>query len=426
MARFLISTMPASGHVNPAVPLARRLVERGHEVRWHTGTEFREQVEATGARLAPRVHAPGFEDLRPAGGSRGPSAFSDFARRLFVDPSPGQLCDYRSILDAFPADVLVHDGIGQGPALLADGGGPPWATLGISPLMLSGPDVGPFGTGWGPARSGWQRARNTLVNGLIEHLLLRPATEALNRVRIEAGVPPLARGTTLFDVLLSPHLHLQCTVPSFEYPRRRLPAQIRFVGPMPPPSSPAFAAPAWWADLDGGRPVVHVTQGTVATDASQLIGPALRGLAGEEVLVVATTPDPGALGEVPANARVATFLPHSALLPRVDVLITNGGYGGVQAALAAGVPMVAAGASQDKPEVCRRIAWAGVGVDLGTGSPTPEQIGAAVRTVLAGPSYRAAAGRMHAECRRHDAAGEASLLLERLAGCAEAEVAPVA
>lgn len=416
MARFLISTMPASGHVNPALPLARRLVERGHEVRWHTGTEFRRQVEATGAGLAPRVHAPRFEDLRPDGGRRGPGALSDFATRLFVDPTPGQLRDYRSIYEGFPFDAVVHDGIGQGPALLAAGGGPPWATLGISPLMLSGPDVGPVGTGWGPARSGWERTRNAAVNGLVERLMLRPATEALNRVRAEAGLAPLARGTTLFDVLLSPHLHLQCTVPSFEYPRRRLPARVRFVGPMLPAPAPTFAPPAWWPDLEGGMPVVHVTQGTVATEASQLLEPTLRGLAGERVLVVATTPDPEALGEVPGNARVAPLIPHPILLPRVDILITNGGYGGVQAALAAGVPMVAAGASQDKPEVCQRIAWSGAGVDLRTGSPTPERAREAVLRALVDPAYRAAADRMRAECAGHDAAGEASELLERLAG----------
>ena len=34
MSRFLISTVPVAGHVNPGLPIARVLVERGHEVRW--------------------------------------------------------------------------------------------------------------------------------------------------------------------------------------------------------------------------------------------------------------------------------------------------------------------------------------------------------------------------------------------------------
>lgn len=33
MARFLIATIPFTGHVNPALPIARELVARGHDVR---------------------------------------------------------------------------------------------------------------------------------------------------------------------------------------------------------------------------------------------------------------------------------------------------------------------------------------------------------------------------------------------------------
>lgn len=36
----------AAGHVNPAVPIARTLVERGHTVRWYTGRAH-QAVEAT-------------------------------------------------------------------------------------------------------------------------------------------------------------------------------------------------------------------------------------------------------------------------------------------------------------------------------------------------------------------------------------------
>ena len=41
MSRILIGTMPFVGHVNPILAVARRLVERGHDVRWYTGSAFR-------------------------------------------------------------------------------------------------------------------------------------------------------------------------------------------------------------------------------------------------------------------------------------------------------------------------------------------------------------------------------------------------
>ncbi len=57
MARFLIGTIPAVGHVNPTLPIARSLVERGHEVWWYTGQAFQPKVEATGARYVPILNA---------------------------------------------------------------------------------------------------------------------------------------------------------------------------------------------------------------------------------------------------------------------------------------------------------------------------------------------------------------------------------
>lgn len=53
MARFLIGTVPLVGHVSPVLPIARELVNRGHEVCWYTGRAFQAKVESTGARFAP-------------------------------------------------------------------------------------------------------------------------------------------------------------------------------------------------------------------------------------------------------------------------------------------------------------------------------------------------------------------------------------
>jgi UDP-glucoronosyl and UDP-glucosyl transferase len=46
---------------------------------------------------------------------------------------------------------------------------------------------------------------------------------------------------------------------------------------------------------------------------------------------------------LPANTHVVEYIPHDRLLPKVDVMVTNGGYGAVQRALSMGVPLVVAG-----------------------------------------------------------------------------------
>jgi UDP:flavonoid glycosyltransferase YjiC (YdhE family) len=159
---------------------------------------------------------------------------------------------------------------------------------------------------------------------------------------------------------------------------------------------------------------VHVTQGTVATDSIELVLPTIRALDGEAVLVVATTPEPDRLGVLPSNVRAERIIPHACLLPHVDVMVTNGGYNGVKVALAYGVPLVAAGETEDKPEVCSRVAWTGVGINLKTGSPAPEQLRAAIKEVLHNPAYRQKAQYVQSDFARHDSPAEAVQLLERL------------
>ena len=107
-------------------------------------------------------------------------------------------------------------------------------------------------------------------------------------------------------------------------------------------------------------------------------------------------------------------MPHSWLLPHTSVMVTNGGFGGVQAALSNGVPLVVAGATEDKPEVAARVAWAGVGVDLRTGSPTPERIRAAVREVLDGKRYATRAAELGHGYATREAGVDSAALIEQL------------
>ncbi|CEI62561.1 unnamed protein product [Fusarium venenatum] len=65
-------------------------------------------------------------------------------------------------------------------------------------------------------------------------------------------------------------------------------------------------------------------------------------------------------------------LVYGNILPLASVFVGNSGYGEVRASLANGTPLVVAGDSEDKPEICAIIEWAGVTVNLRTGNPTGE------------------------------------------------------
>jgi UDP:flavonoid glycosyltransferase YjiC (YdhE family) len=232
--------------------------------------------------------------------------------------------------------------------------------------------------------------------------------ENLNRVLRELGVQPVP--LTLFDSVVGlADSYMQLTVPSFEFPRD-IPATVSFVGT--PPIIPNQAPlPPWANDLDGSRKVVLVTQGTVANhNFGLLVAPTLAALANEpDVLVVATAggrPIDAVPGPIPSNARLASYLPFEWLLPKVDVLVTNGGYGSVNQAMSAGIPLVTAGLTEDKADVNARVAWSSVGINLATNEPTLQELREAVRTVLDTSRYRARAKAMADEFRGIDTRSE--------------------
>ena len=100
---------------------------------------------------------------------------------------------------------------------------------------------------------------------------------------------------------------------------------------------------------------------------------------------------------------------------RVKHGTTDVDYGGTQRALAAGIPLVVVGETEDKMEVGARVEWAGAGNNLRKQRPSPDEIRDAVKEVLVNPKYRENARRIQADFAKYDAPTRAAELLESLA-----------
>jgi MGT family glycosyltransferase len=424
VARFLMGTIPIMGHVSPGVPIARELVNRGHDVCWYTGQAFQSTVEKTGARFAPILSWFDYSDLKNVPPSlmeqheanQGVQRLKFDLKNFFIDPALGQAKDLAEILDDFPADVLLADSMFLGVSWVAEQKQLPWAEFGTSALALSSRDTAPFGPGLQPSNTLFKRLRNQGLRWFFRQTLLRELRTYTNDLRSQVGLP--ASPVHFFDKI-SPLLYLAPSIPEFEYPRSDLPPQIHFIGPLLSPAPAEFTPPAWWDELAGSKPVIHVTQGTVSTNLAELLVPTLQAMEHEDVLVVVTTGgaaiDTLKLTPLPANARIDPFIPHAHLLPHVDVMVTNGGYNGVQMALANGVPLVVAGQTEEKPEIAARVEWAKVGINLRTRTPSPDQIKDAVKTLLADSSYRTRIKHLQTKMQQYNAPAIAATLLEQLA-----------
>lgn len=417
MASVLVGSSPLVGHVAPLLAVAAGMVEHGHDVRFLTGQRFEEQVVGTGATFVPLPPEADFDDSSLDAafpgriGLKGPKGIRFDIQEIFMRPGRAQ---YEAILAAAavrPIDVVLAESLFMGAALLLAAPGasrPAVINCGIVPLSLASRDTAPYGLGIAPMPGPLGRIRNRAMKALTERVVFGPVQKYADRVSREVTGSPFP---TFFMEWPRAADHIaQFTVPEFEYPRSDLPESVHFVGPVSQggkgtsggegaSGGPGTAAlPLWWDELDAGRPVVHVTQGTVANrDFDDLVRPTIDGLAQDDVLVVVSTggrPVDSLQGPLPDNVRVASYLPYDELLAKTDVLVTNGGYGGVQFALRHGVPLVVAGQTEDKTEVCARVAWSGTGINLRTNRATPQAAAQAVRAVLAERSYREASGRI--------------------------------
>jgi UDP:flavonoid glycosyltransferase YjiC (YdhE family) len=429
VARFLFASIPVPAHTTNPLPFAARLVERGHEVLWYSGRAFHDRIAAVGAVPVPYRAATDWGDgdlleTYPRLRGQGPRVIGRAFAEVFVGEAPQRVADLRPVLAEQRVDAMLHDGLMVGVGLLGELTGVPHATFGDGPLPYPEPDTPPFGPGLAPMRGPVGRLRNRVIGSLADRFLFGRAQANYERIRADLGLPPDPR--PVMETLASPLLHLQGCTPSFDYPRRALPPTVHWVGALKPDPPRDWTPPAWWDEVSSSpRPAVHVTQGSIRPDMTELVVPALRGLADEPVLVVVTTGGPSVAdveaaygGALPANARVTRFIPYDVAFARASVVVTNGGYTGVTLALSHGVPLVQAGRTEEKAEIAARIRWSGVGVALGTTRPRPAAVAAAVRRVLAEPSFRAAAGRVRDEMAPHDAGREGADLLETLAATA--------
>ncbi|MCP3390607.1 glycosyltransferase [Bradyrhizobium sp. CCGB12] len=407
--KLLFASTPATSQLNALLAVTRILLSEGHDIALLTGTAFRGCIKANGLTFFPLPPEADFNlrdilgvvpDLN--GNPGGSEWFCVASGRLFVDAIAPQHLGLIEALRKFPADIIVGDDLFFGvlPMLLGPcAKRPPITLCGTSILHWQREDGAPNFLGLPPATTDAQLEQYEILAAERDLKVDQPILCSLNKVLKAYRVGPISM-PLFHSVVELADAYMQLSVPGFEFPRE-LPPTVHFVG-TPPIIPDQIPLPPWAHELDGSRKVVLVTQGTGANHSFELlVAPTLAGLANEpDVLVVATAggrPTETIPGPIPSNARVASYLPFEWLLPRVDVFVTNGGYGSVNQALSFGIPLVTAGLTEGKADVNARVAWSGVGIDLATNAPSPDALRNAVRSVVDRPDYSKRASQMASE-----------------------------
>ena len=377
MARILAYTSPGRSHLFPLTPILDELHSRGHEVVLRTLAAEVSLMRSRGFDAAP-ISAPletiALDDWR----ARNSLESVRQNTRAFCARSEHDAPDLRRAIAETDPDALLVDINSWGALMAAEAWGGPWAVFCPYPLALPSNEAPPFGPGLAPARGPLGRARDRLLRPLVFGAVERQARPALNRIRAQMDLEPVA---TVAEWFSRAPLLLYMTAEPFEYPRRDWPGNVVMIGPCAwdPPADP----PAWLEEL--AQPIVLVNTSTEFQNDGRLVQVALEALAEEPVSVVATLPtagDPAAL-KVPANAHVERFISHRAVLERAACAVTHGGMGSTQKALSHGVPVCAVPFGRDQFEVARRVEIAHAGTRLPARRLRADRLRAKVREAMA-------------------------------------------
>jgi MGT family glycosyltransferase len=425
--RILAAMFQGGGNIPLLMPVIRRLIERGHHLRIMAGpgvrrsrlplsSGFVRQITDGGASLIP-FREPAkhpYDDAPPLKGLVGnwaPQAFRGIApeAQTFLW-SRTWAENIRAELRERPADLLVADFVLFGALAAAEAARTPSValmhTIAIRPL----PGLPPYGTGWRPAQGAIAGLRDAIGRVMFERVHGRNALLHLNAARTTLGLAPLRSAFEQYD---RASRVLMLVSPSFDYPSRRLPPNMRHVGtPIDDAAAQPWESP--WARDGQKRPLVLVSLSTLNQGQTPLLHRVLLALARLDVRAIVTVgPSLDATGFVaPSNVRLEQFVPHSAVLPHVDALVTQCGLGTLTKGLVAGVPLVCLPLVGDQPDNAARIEAHGAGLRL-PANASPEQISATIERVLVDRRFREGAQRLSsAMSREGNAIGNAVEAIE--------------
>lgn len=410
--KILFACFPADGHFNPLTGLAMSLKEKGCDVRWYTSDYYAQKLKRLGIvhygfQKALDTNASNIQEVFPER-----EQYKSQVKKLvfdmihaFILRGPEYFEDIKEIRKDFDFQLMIADIAFTGIPFVKDKLNIPVFSVGVFPLTETSKDLPPAGLGLTPSSSFFGRRKQDILRFIADKFLFAKPNKVMNEVL--AGYDIDSEGLNLFDInIKKTDLFMQSGTPGFEYERSDLGKNIRFIGPLLPYAKQKVQA-LWYNDkLSHYEKVVLVTQGTVEKDINKIVVPTLEAFKNSNYLVIATTggSQTKELRELypDHNFIIEDFIPFEEVMPYADVYVSNGGYGGVLLGIQHQLPMVVAGVHEGKNEICARIGYFKLGINLKTEKPSSEQIRISVKQAIADPVYAENVRRLAGEFRQYN------------------------
>jgi len=394
---FLFTTWEGGGNVTPALVVARKLVARGHRVRFMSESCNRPEAEAAGTTFVSWKRAPSrctrtpesqsYNDYDVASPQEG---LLKVIQNAWAGPSLRYAQDLMEELEREPADLVITCEALFGVMAACEKLEQPLAlfcpNISLAPL----PGIPPMGPGFPPARNDEERQLHQQIAAASVGLF-DSGLPMLNAARAELGLDPLEH---LLDQFKAAKVELLGTSAAFDFPADSLPDRVRYVGPQ-------IADPAWadawkspWPKTDT-RPLVAVSFSTTFQGHTGVLQKVIDALSNLPVRVLVTLGGSVKAAELraPYNCELVDSAPHSQVMKEAALVITHGGHGTVMRSLLSRVPMLIIPHGRDQNDNAIRVTHRGAGLSL-QASASMQEIRQACDTILRDASFSENARRL--------------------------------
>lgn len=415
--KFLITTLEGGGAVGPALTVARKLVEAGHDVRVMSDEVNRPEAEATGARFIHWTRAPNRSDRSKETDLHRDWEATDmmdgFARvigGIVVGPALRYGQDTIEELEREGADLVVSAELLMGVVAACEKLGQKVALLPSNSMIITIKAALERAAASDAPPANDQEARMAAIAAAMGDALKR-AVPPLNAARKALGLEPIGQ---LLDQFRAVSMILAAVSPTFDMAPGDGPG-LTYIGPQL--DDPAWAEP-WQSPwpADDARPLVLVGFSTTFQDHAAVLQAVIDALASLPVRALVTLGPSIAPDELNAteNVRVVPSAPHNQVMEVASLVVTHGGYGTLARALAHRLPILVLPQGRDQYGNAERLVAHGAGLALPPGADAAT-IAAAVQKLLSEPFYTEAAARLGEAVGREMRESRVVEILEELA-----------
>lgn len=368
MSKAIFFNIPASGHVNPSLPLTAELVRRGEQIIYYDTENSRKVIEAAGAIFRPyaTVITDTFFDERKLDGSNPP-----LAAEIIVSTCRDVLPELLDAARAEQPDYILYDSMCLWGAWVA-------RILKLPSVTSQALGIVPPGALFNPAML--RMAAGMLLRG-IPHM--RRFNQISGEIGRRYGVKPLA----VMEAFNAPaDLTISYTSAEFQEGSDRIDKRVKFVGTtlLSRGDAPDFPL----EQLEGKR-VIYISLGTLINTNVQFFKDCIAAFADSPYMVVmaiGSRLSVEALSAIPANFIVRNYVPQTEIVQRAALFISHGGMNSVHDALYLGVPLLVVPQQTEQMMTAARVEHFGAGVRLD--KPTPETLRQSAERVLNDPGFR--------------------------------------